>query len=39
VIVCPGGGGRILAWDKEGLEVGQWFNTLDTTEIIFFSYK
>lgn len=24
VIVCPGGGFQILAWDLEGLEVGQW---------------
>ncbi len=34
VIVCPGGGGRILAWDKEGLEVGQWFNTLGITAFV-----
>lgn len=28
VIVCPGGGYNILAWDKEGTEVAEWLNTL-----------
>jgi acetyl esterase/lipase len=27
VVVCPGGGYNILAWDKEGLEIAEWFNT------------
>jgi dienelactone hydrolase len=25
VIVCPGGGWRILAWDHEGVDVAAWF--------------
>ena len=25
VIVCPGGGWRILAWDHEGVDVAEWF--------------
>ncbi len=28
VLVCPGGGYNVLAWDKEGLEVAEWLNTL-----------
>src|SRR5262249_47045563 len=26
VVVCPGGGYNILAWDKEGVEVAAWLN-------------
>jgi len=25
VVVCPGGGWRILAWEHEGLQVSRWF--------------
>ncbi len=28
VIVCPGGGYRKLAWNKEGTEIAEWLNTL-----------
>lgn len=28
VIVCPGGGYSILAFDKEGTEVAEWLNTI-----------
>lgn len=28
VLVCPGGGYNILAWDLEGVEVAQWLNSL-----------
>lgn len=28
VVVCPGGGYNILAWDKEGTEVATWLNSL-----------
>ena len=28
VIVCPGGGYKILAIDKEGYEIAEWLNTL-----------
>ena len=31
VIVCPGGGFSILAWDLEGVEVAQWLNSLGVT--------
>ncbi len=31
VLVCPGGGYNILAWDKEGTEVAQWLNSLGIT--------
>ena len=26
VIVCPGGGWQVLAWEHEGLEVARWLN-------------
>jgi acetyl esterase/lipase len=28
VVVCPGGGFNILAWDLEGTEVAEWLNSL-----------
>lgn len=28
VIICPGGGYSILAWDKEGTEIAEWLNSL-----------
>ncbi|MBK1878511.1 alpha/beta hydrolase [Pelagicoccus mobilis] len=28
VLVCPGGGYDILAWDKEGTEIADWLNSL-----------
>lgn len=34
VIVCPGGGYRILAIDKEGYEVAEWLNTLGYTAFV-----
>lgn len=34
VIVCPGGGHRILAWDKEGTEVGEWLSKFGTTVFV-----
>lgn len=34
VIVCPGGGYHILAYDKEGTEVAHWLNTLGVTAIV-----
>ncbi len=27
VVICPGGGFSILAWDLEGTEIAQWLNT------------
>lgn len=34
VVICPGGGYSILAWDKEGTEVAEWLNTLGVTGIV-----
>lgn len=34
VVVCPGGGYAILAWDLEGTEVAQWLNRLGITAIV-----
>ena len=34
VVICPGGGFSILAWDLEGTEVAQWLNTLGVTGIV-----
>ena len=34
VIICPGGGYSILAWDLEGVEVAQWLNSIGVTAII-----
>ncbi|MCB1099739.1 MAG: alpha/beta hydrolase [Verrucomicrobiae bacterium] len=34
VVICPGGGFSILAWDLEGTEVAQWLNELGITAIV-----
>ncbi len=34
VVVCPGGGYRILAYDKEGTEIAAWLNSLGYTAFI-----
>jgi acetyl esterase/lipase len=34
IIVCPGGGHRILAFDHEGTEVAEWLNTLGVTALV-----
>jgi acetyl esterase/lipase len=34
VIVAPGGGYNILAWDLEGTEVAEWLNTLGVTAFV-----
>lgn len=34
VLVCPGGGYNILAFDKEGTEVAQWLNSLGVTAAV-----
>lgn len=34
VIICPGGGYNILAFNKEGTEVAQWFNSLGVTAFV-----
>lgn len=34
IVICPGGGFRILAWNKEGLEVAEWFNSIGVTAFV-----
>lgn len=34
IIIAPGGGYNILAFDKEGEEVAQWLNTIGVTGIV-----
>lgn len=34
VIVCPGGGYNILAWDKEGTEIASWLNSLGISAFV-----
>lgn len=34
VVICPGGGYNILAWDLEGEEVSAWLNSIGVTGIV-----
>ena len=34
VVICPGGGHYILAWDLEGTEVAEWLNELGVTAFV-----
>ncbi|HAV64953.1 MAG TPA: xylanase [Verrucomicrobiales bacterium] len=34
MIVCPGGGHHILAWDLEGTEVAEWLNSIGVTAFV-----
>src|SRR5690349_3428024 len=34
VLICPGGGYKILAFNKEGTEVAEWLNTLGVTAFV-----
>ncbi|HYW80816.1 MAG TPA: alpha/beta hydrolase [Thermoguttaceae bacterium] len=34
VVVCPGGGYNILAWDLEGTEIAKWLNSIGVTGIV-----
>lgn len=34
VVICPGGGFTILAWDLEGTEVAEWFNSIGVTAVL-----
>jgi acetyl esterase/lipase len=34
VVVCPGGGYNILAWDLEGTEIAAWLNSLGYTAYV-----
>lgn len=34
IIICPGGGHHILAFDHEGTEVAEWLNTIGVTGLV-----
>ena len=34
VVICPGGGFSILAWDLEGTEVAEWLNSLGVAAVV-----
>ena len=34
VVICPGGGYNVLAWQKEGVELAQWFNSIGASAFI-----
>jgi hypothetical protein len=34
VVVCPGGGYNVLAWDHEGGQIAQWFNSFGVTAVV-----
>ena len=34
VVICPGGGYNILAWDLEGTEVAAWLNSIGVTGVV-----
>lgn len=34
IVICPGGGHNILAYNHEGTEVAEWLNTLGVTGIV-----
>lgn len=34
VVICPGGGYNILAWDLEGQEVAEWLNSCGVTGVL-----
>src|SRR5690349_1681848 len=34
VIICPGGGYNILAWDLEGTEIAEWLNSIGVTAAV-----
>ena len=34
VVICPGGGYSILAWDLEGTEIAQWLQRIGVTGIV-----
>jgi len=34
VVICPGGGYSILAWDLEGTEIAEWLNSLGAAGVL-----
>ena len=34
VVICPGGGYNVLAWQHEGIEMAEWFNSIGVSAFI-----
>lgn len=34
VVICPGGGYNILAWQHEGIDLAEWFNSIGVTAFV-----
>ena len=34
VVICPGGGYNVLAWQHEGVQLAEWFNSIGVTAFI-----
>jgi acetyl esterase/lipase len=34
IVICPGGGYNILAWQHEGVELAKWFNSIGVTAFV-----
>ena len=34
VVICPGGGYNLLAWQHEGVDIAQWFNSIGVSAFI-----
>ncbi|MDG1873610.1 MAG: alpha/beta hydrolase [Mariniblastus sp.] len=34
VVICPGGGYNVLAWQHEGVELAEWFNSIGVSAFI-----
>lgn len=34
IVICPGGGYRVLAYDHEGTQVAKWLNTIGVTGVV-----
>lgn len=34
VVICPGGGYNVLAWQHEGVELAQWFNSIGVSAFV-----
>lgn len=34
IVICPGGGYNILAWDKEGTEIAEWANSMGVNAVV-----
>jgi acetyl esterase/lipase len=34
VVICPGGGYNVLAWQHEGIELAEWFNSIGVSAFV-----